>query len=77
MGGRKLYPDPRFTLRYDREEKSNHINAFIQEACGKLLRQFGIVQHNRHNGVFTGDNVKTGCSHGCTEIFGIDLQFIP
>lgn len=43
MSSRQLSPDTGFAFRYYRIEEADHVDTFIEQAVGEVLRQLGIV----------------------------------
>jgi hypothetical protein len=51
MRGGNLGAHARGAVRHDRIEEPNHINALLEHAAGEFLRQRGVAQHDRNNGM--------------------------
>ena len=76
MSGRYLYPYTRLSFGHYRIVETGYVDAFIEQTCGNILREFGIVKHYSTNGRFGRFDIKTVIFHPFHKIFGVGMEYI-
>src|SRR5690554_5194062 len=77
MSGRNLNSDSGLSSWNYREIEPNNIDSLFQKLFRHFLRQNCIIKHNWDNGMVSGFNVKTSCSHFPPKIARILCELIP
>src|SRR4051812_22462109 len=54
---RQLRADARLAFGHDREEETDRVDAFLEQALGELLRERRVVQHHRADRMHAGLDV--------------------
>ena len=47
-------------LGNDREEEADRVDSFVEEVAGEILRQFGVVEHDRHDRALPFFDIESG-----------------
>ena len=50
-----LGTDPIFASRHDRVAERHDVDTFFKHPTGKFVSDLGVVEHDRNDGVFTGE----------------------
>ena len=74
MRGADLGADARLSLRDDREEEADRIDAFLQQALGEALGQRCVVEHHGTDRMHAVADVEPGIDHAGTEMGGVLAQ---
>ena len=61
---------------HDRVGKPDYIDAFFKHSVGKPVGERGIAEHDRYDGVFSGQDIEPGLGDPCAEKPGIGLQTV-
>ena len=76
MGRRSLGADPGFSVRDDRIEKPDDVNALVEHAGGKLLRKGRIAEHDRNNRMGAGFDRQALFGQRRPEIICIGFELV-
>ena len=58
---------PCLAFRHNRKRKADHIDAFLQHLCRKILSKFGVSKHNRNDRMSCARECKTKRCHFLSE----------
>jgi len=72
---RQLCPNAGLPLGHDREEEPNCVNSLVKEIAGKVLCQFGVVEHDRHDRGVSFLQIETSLFEQAAPVPGVPLQF--
>jgi len=72
-----LRAHPSLPFGHHREGKGGDKNALFHEAAGKLLREFCVAGHDRHDRMLTIDDIETGDNHVFAKIGCIRCKLAP